>query len=690
LDREGRERRERDFVILAGFRGFRDPKAHEAAMAGDAAQVREIEAVIDRLAVELWGLSYGCQPLGQGYHTLALAGGSAPENFVVKGEKKMKTTDSLKEWAKKREEKGRELATRKQARPKPLRGVAILLTLAAISIFIGCAPEPGGLPALTVEERLAQSLNELWENEDWKEAIGVVEQILAITPGNADLIEKLYAAHVNYGLKSLLEGDPDEAVAQFNSALKIKPDGAEALAGLVQAATSTPPQALTREQLEQRLHESWAVANSDDNRAEEWGEVIGVIEQILAINPGNADMIEKLYAAHINYGLKALAQGDPDEAVTQFNNALKIKPDGAEALAGLDQAAASTPPQALTGEQLEQRLHESWAEEDWATVIGVLEQILAANPGNADMIEKLYAAHVNYGRQLVGEGNLEEAKAEFTRALDAKPDGGEAVAELNALADDTPAPPAAVLAPTATPQPPTATPIPPAPPPAADAAMIAIPAGEFTMGSDHEVERPPHAVSVGAFEIDKLEVTNQEFERFVRETGHVTEAEKASETSWRYYASGKPTHPVVRVTWNDAIAFCQWAGKRLPTEAEWEKAARGADARSYPWGNQWDAARANAREAGNRGTTAVGSFPAGASPYGVLDMAGNVSEWTSDWFQPYPGYPGGDGEAQYFGEKYRVIRGGGWFSDQDLVRTTERSASSVTLANDDVGFRCVR
>ena len=207
------------------------------------------------------------------------------------------------------------------------------------------------------------------------------------------------------------------------------------------------------------------------------------------------------------------------------------------------------------------------------------------------------------------------------------------------------------------------------------------------MGSNHEVERPPHVVSVGAFEIDKFEVTNQEFERFVWETGHVTDAEKAGETSWRYYAKDKPQHPVVKVTWNDAIAFCEWAGKRLPSEAEWEKAARGTDARSYPWGNQWDAAKANSKEAGNRGTTAVGSFPAGASPYGVLDMAGNVAEWTTDWFKAYPG---GDFYSPYFGEKYRVIRGGGWFSDKILVRTTERSASGVELANDDVGFRCVR
>jgi formylglycine-generating enzyme required for sulfatase activity len=220
--------------------------------------------------------------------------------------------------------------------------------------------------------------------------------------------------------------------------------------------------------------------------------------------------------------------------------------------------------------------------------------------------------------------------------------------------------------------------------------MVLIPAGEFTMGSDRGIERPPHTVFVEAFEIDVFEVTNEQFAKFVEETGYVTDAEKAGDTPWRFYAKDKPKHPVVKVSWNDAKAFCEWAGKRLPTEAEWEKAARGTDGRIYPWGNEWDVAKANTKEAGYRGTTIVGSFPDGASPYGVMDMAGNVAEWTSDWFQPYPGYPGGDPEAQYFGEKYRVIRGGGWFSDKELVRTTERSASSVELANDDVGFRCAR
>lgn len=220
--------------------------------------------------------------------------------------------------------------------------------------------------------------------------------------------------------------------------------------------------------------------------------------------------------------------------------------------------------------------------------------------------------------------------------------------------------------------------------------MIAIPAGEFIMGNDagDDDEKPAHKVFVDAFEIDQFEVTNEQFQAFVEQTGYVTEAEKAGESrTWRTFAEGKPRHPVVMVTWNDAVAYCQWCGKRLPTEAEWEKAARGTEGFIYPWGNEWALDKANTEESGYRGTTIVGSFPAGASPYGVMDMAGNVAEWTSDW---YDAYPGSTFTSAYFGKKYRVIRGGGWFSDSHLVRTTERSCSTVDLRNDDVGFRCAR
>jgi len=223
-----------------------------------------------------------------------------------------------------------------------------------------------------------------------------------------------------------------------------------------------------------------------------------------------------------------------------------------------------------------------------------------------------------------------------------------------------------------------------------DVLMVLIPAGPFTMGSDTggEDEAPAHQVDLPAFKIDRFEVTNADFARFVEATGYQTDAEKAGSTNtWRSYAEGRDNHPVVKVSWNDARAYCEWAGKRLPTEAEWEKAARGTDGRTYPWGNEYDPKKLNAKDSGIRGTTAVGSYPEGASPYGLLDMAGNVWEWTADWYQ---GYPGSTYQSPYYGEQFKVLRGGGWFETAEFVRTTTRNANSVTAANDDAGFRCAK
>jgi formylglycine-generating enzyme required for sulfatase activity len=215
--------------------------------------------------------------------------------------------------------------------------------------------------------------------------------------------------------------------------------------------------------------------------------------------------------------------------------------------------------------------------------------------------------------------------------------------------------------------------------------MVIIPAGEFSMGSDsHEQdERPAHTVNLPAFAIDRFEVTNDQYLEFITATGQKPPAHWTN----GQIPADKGNHPVVFVTWDDAKAYCEWAGKRLPTEAEWEKAARGTDGRDYPWGNEWDPKKANTKDSGIRGTTAVGSFPAGASPYGVMDMAGNVWEWVEDW---YKAYPGSTYQSGYFGERFRVDRGGGWFSEADLARTSNRSSSSHDLANDDVGFRCAR
>jgi len=273
-----------------------------------------------------------------------------------------------------------------------------------------------------------------------------------------------------------------------------------------------------------------------------------------------------------------------------------------------------------------------------------------------------------------------------------------------AIPTPTPAPVKVVPTPTPVPAPPTPTPRPtptPAPSPAPEETaeptappvtdiMIEIPAGPFTMGSDtgDPDEAPVHEVDLPAFEIDQLEVINADFAQFVEATGYQTDAEKEGRSkNWRDDAEGKDNHPVVRVSWNDAVAYCEWLGKRLPTEAEWEKAARGTDGRTYPWGNEWDPSKANVKETGLRGTAAVGSFGTGVSPYGVEDMAGNVWEWTADWYEPYPG---STYDSEYFGQKFQVVRGGGWFEMADAVRTTNRDLTSPTAANDDIGFRCAR
>ncbi|MCG3211131.1 MAG: Hercynine oxygenase [Anaerolineae bacterium] len=223
--------------------------------------------------------------------------------------------------------------------------------------------------------------------------------------------------------------------------------------------------------------------------------------------------------------------------------------------------------------------------------------------------------------------------------------------------------------------------------------MVAVDAGTFKMGQDGSKPKngPAHDVDLPAFEIDRFEVTNEEFAWFADQSSFVSYAEQHSSKNWRDAAEGKPNHPVVYVTWDDAKAYCEWAGKRLPSEAEWEKAARGTDGRTYPWGNEFNAAAGNFYEGGIRGTTAVGSFPDGASPYGAQDMAGNVREWTADYFVAYPGQAA-DADP-FFGEKNRVNRGGGWFDGEDgeLVTTYNRNAGPPeTSANDDIGFRCAR
>ncbi len=228
--------------------------------------------------------------------------------------------------------------------------------------------------------------------------------------------------------------------------------------------------------------------------------------------------------------------------------------------------------------------------------------------------------------------------------------------------------------------------------------MIYIPGSEFVMGSDEGRgnEQPAHKVVVAAFYIDRYPVTNAEYKRFIEATGRPVpcyDVEWASpyDYNWdvetRSYPPGKDDHPVVLVTWEDALAYAAWAGKRLPTEAEWELAARGTTGRRWPWGNDFEPGRCNTKEAGIGGTSPVTRYSPGAdSPYGVGDMVGNVWEWTSSLYRPYP-YDANDGRESLEAEGWRVLRGGSWLNDLARACCTARLDGDFLFFNN-VGFRC--
>jgi formylglycine-generating enzyme required for sulfatase activity len=217
------------------------------------------------------------------------------------------------------------------------------------------------------------------------------------------------------------------------------------------------------------------------------------------------------------------------------------------------------------------------------------------------------------------------------------------------------------------------------------------------MGTNYggEEEAPPHTVTLDSFYIDLYEVTNARYDACVRDQACNQPMDLSSATRPGYYGvSTYDDFPVIHVSWEMAKDYCEWRGARLPSEAEWEKAARGSTEGIYPWGMDIDCSLANywGEEENCVGdTTAVGSYPQGASPYGALDMAGNVWEWVMDWYDPgyYAVSPPENPPGPDLGQ-HRVVRGGSWSGGALQLRVTTRGRDLPAGTYNYVGFRCVR
>lgn len=225
--------------------------------------------------------------------------------------------------------------------------------------------------------------------------------------------------------------------------------------------------------------------------------------------------------------------------------------------------------------------------------------------------------------------------------------------------------------------------------------MLLIAAGVFVRGSNDRLvdEGPQHNVRLPSFYIDKYEVTNLQYKQFIDASNRRSPDHFRNRT----FPEGKADHPVTYVSWFDAKAYCEWAGKRLPTDQEWEKAARGTDGRTFPWGDNFGIDRANTPVRWEQlkvegDTTPVGAFQKGISPFGMYDASGNVWEWTDAWYQAYPG---NNRENENYGEKYRVLKGGSWW-DCSFYKcgisapVFNRSFFSPKVKNSSFGFRCAK
>ncbi len=221
--------------------------------------------------------------------------------------------------------------------------------------------------------------------------------------------------------------------------------------------------------------------------------------------------------------------------------------------------------------------------------------------------------------------------------------------------------------------------------------MVWIPGGDFIMGStEFEMEGPQQTIHVDGFWIDKYPVTNADYLEYV----HATKAQWVPDWPAEGPLEEVLNHPVERIAWQEARGCAAWRNKRLPTEAEWEKAARGTDGRRWPWGNELIEANLNVWDAAkplDRMTVSIGTFPGNVSPFGCVDMVGNVEEWVEGMYEPYPGSDAVNPSTQV---ECRVLRGGSWFYTNEMSRCAFRRGALPSFTGYELaggpGFRCAR
>lgn len=234
--------------------------------------------------------------------------------------------------------------------------------------------------------------------------------------------------------------------------------------------------------------------------------------------------------------------------------------------------------------------------------------------------------------------------------------------------------------------------------------LCLVPAGAFTMGSDDDLpnEAPAHKIYLDAYYIGKTEVTNAEYYPFWLETGgadseHTPVSYKETFDPWPEIAKTKPNYPVIGVSWDSAVAYAAWRGMRLPTEAEWEKAARGTNAKRWPWGDTFTqrikgtTVHANVWKQSGTRLQLVGTHPTGVSPYGAHDMAGNVWEWVADWYSEtyYHRSPDRNPKGPAVGSR-RVVKGGSWLNPKMLARCSTRIGQYPAIGTSFIGFRLAK